>query len=58
MSPPVAYEVNLETDEVIKCKVQPTVENMKKISNSNSKRSIARWIKRDVIQGQSFRFEW
>jgi len=26
MSPPVVYEVNLETDEVIKCKIQPTAK--------------------------------
>jgi hypothetical protein len=58
VSPPVAYEVNLETDEVIKCRIQPTVEKIKKVSTSNGKRSIARWVKRNVIQGQSFRFEW
>jgi hypothetical protein len=58
MNPPVAYEVNLETDEVIKCRVQPTIKNMKKLSIGNGKHSIARWIKRDIVQGQSFRFEW
>jgi hypothetical protein len=41
MSPPVAHEVNLETDEVIKCRVQPPIENMKKLSASNGKRNIA-----------------
>jgi hypothetical protein len=58
MSPPVVYEVNLETDEVIKCKIQPTFEKITKVNNGKSKRSLARWIKRDIIQGQSFRFEW
>jgi hypothetical protein len=59
MSPPVAYEVNLETDEVVKCKIQPTVDKMKKANNnSNYKRSIVRWVKREIIKGQSFRFEW
>jgi hypothetical protein len=58
MSPPVVYEVNLETDEVIKCKIQPTVEKIKVNNSSNTKRSIARWVKREIIKGQSFRFEW
>ena len=42
MSLPVVYEVNLETDDVIKCKIQPTVDKMKEAnSNSNNyKRSI------------------
>ena len=57
MSSPVAYEVNLETDEVIKCRIQPTVEKIRN-SNDKGKRSIARWKKKDIIQGQSFRFEW
>jgi hypothetical protein len=30
MSPPVVYEVNLETDEVIRYKTQPTVERIMK----------------------------
>jgi hypothetical protein len=30
MSSPVAYEVNLETDEVIKCRIQPTVKKNEK----------------------------
>ena len=58
MSPPVVYEVNLETDEVIRCKIQPTVEKIKVNNSSNTKRSIARWVKREIIKGQSFRFEW
>ena len=57
MSSPVAYEVNLETDEVIKCRIQPTVKKMRN-SNDNDQRSMARWVKKDIIQGQSFRFEW
>jgi Adenylate and Guanylate cyclase catalytic domain len=57
MSSPVAYEVNLETDEVIKCRIQPIVEKIRN-SNDNDKRSMARWAKKDIIQGQSFRFEW
>jgi len=60
MSTPIAYEVNLETDEVAKCKIQPTVEKMKKGNkrNNNYKRNIARWEKKEIIKGQSFRFEW
>jgi hypothetical protein len=58
LSPPVAYEVNLETDEMVKCRVQPTIESVKKVSTSNGKRNIARWVKRNIVQGQSFRFEW
>ena len=58
MSPPVVYEVNLETDEVIKCKIQPTVEKIKVNTSSNTKLSKARWVKREIIKGQSFRFEW
>ena len=46
MSSPVAYEVNLETDEVIKCRIQPTVEKIRN-RNDNDKRSIARWVKKD-----------
>jgi hypothetical protein len=57
-SPPVVYEVNLETDEAIKCNIQPTVEKIKVNNSSNTKRSIARWLKREIIKGQSFRFEW
>jgi hypothetical protein len=58
MSSPVVYEVNLETDEVIKCKIQPTVEKIKVNTSSNTKLSKARWVKREIIKGQSFRFEW
>jgi hypothetical protein len=58
MSPPVVYEVNLETDEVIRYKTQPTVERIKKTRIGKGKRNIATWMKRDIIQGQSFRFEW
>jgi hypothetical protein len=61
MSTPVAYEVNLETDEVVKCKIQPTVEKMKKgnkRNNNNYRRNIATWEKREIIKGRSFRFEW
>jgi hypothetical protein len=56
MSTPVAYEVNLETDEVIKCKIQPAVEKMK--GPNNNKRNIVRWVRREIVKGQSFRFEW
>jgi hypothetical protein len=58
MSGPVAYEVNLETDEKKKCKTQPTLEKTNVGNYANSNRNLARWVKKDITEGQSFRFEW
>lgn len=55
MTTPVVYDVNLENDEVKRYKVQPVVE---KGSANKRNRNLARWTKRDIIQGQSFKFEW
>jgi Adenylate and Guanylate cyclase catalytic domain len=55
MTTPVVYDVNLENDEVKRYKVQPVVE---KGRANKRNRNLARWTKRDIIQGQSFKFEW
>jgi predicted DNA binding CopG/RHH family protein len=53
VDPPVAYELNLENeDQKRRCRIQPT------ITRTEDNRNIARWVRRDIIQGQSFRFEW
>lgn len=51
MKPPIVYEVNLETEGLKKSKVQPVVRK-------GGKRNIARWARKDINPGQSFRFEW
>jgi len=57
MNVPIVYEVNIETDEVSKCRTQPTLDNRSK-SLGPSRGNVARWVKRDITQGQSFRFQW
>ena len=52
MKSPLVYDVNLESHEKIKCDIQPV------IIESNNERAIARWRKRNIFQGQSFRLEW
>jgi hypothetical protein len=51
MKPPVIHEVNLETDEAKKAKVQPMV-------SKGSKRNIAKWTRKDISPGESFRLQW
>jgi hypothetical protein len=55
MTTPVVYDVNLENDEVKRYIVQPVVE---KGRANKRNRNLARWTKKDIIQGQSFKFEW
>lgn len=55
MAPPIVYDVNLETDEVKRYKRQPVVEKRK---GNKKDRNFARWTKKDIIRGQSFKFEW
>jgi hypothetical protein len=57
MKIPVVYEVNIETDEVIKCKTQP-IMNRKLDSGHASRFKVAKWVRRDITKGQSFRFQW
>jgi hypothetical protein len=53
MDCPVAYELNLENEEQKKrSRIQPTIRS------TENNRNIAKWVKRDIVQGQSFRFEW
>jgi hypothetical protein len=52
MDPPTVYDVNMESEEKKRFKIQPVIEK------KDNARISARWVKRDVIQGQSFRFEW
>lgn len=52
MAPPVVYDINIESHEKNYCDIQPA------IIESNKKRAIARWKKRNIFQGQSFRLEW
>ena len=53
MDCPVVYELNLENEEQKKrSRIQPTIRR------TENNRNIAKWVKRDIIQGQSFRFEW
>jgi Adenylate and Guanylate cyclase catalytic domain len=52
MAPPVVYDVSLESHEKNYCDIQPA------IIESNKERAIARWKKRNIFQGQSFRLEW
>ncbi|MGC2382946.1 MAG: adenylate/guanylate cyclase domain-containing protein [Nitrososphaeraceae archaeon] len=58
MATPVVYEVNIETDEVIKCRTQPILDTRSKASGDKKRRIVAKWVRRDIIQGQSFRFQW
>jgi hypothetical protein len=51
ITPPTVYEINLETEEKKKTKIQLT-------GNNSNGRYIARWVKKDVHPGESFRFEW
>ena len=55
MTAPIVYDVNLETDEVKRYKIQPVIQKRK--GNKNN-RNLARWTKKDIVQGQSFKFEW
>ena len=48
---PMLYEINQETEEKKKSKIQPTV---RKADGKN----IARWAKVDITKGQTFRIEW
>ena len=52
MKSPIVYDVNLESHEKKYCDIQPV------IIESNKERVIARWKKRNIFQGQSFRLEW
>ena len=52
MTAPVVYDVNIESHEKNYCDIQPA------IIESNSERVIARWKRRNIFQGQSFRLEW
>jgi len=52
IDPPTVYEVNVESDEKKRLKIQPVIEK------KENARILSRWVKRDVTQGQSFRFEW
>jgi adenylate/guanylate cyclase family protein len=52
MKPPVVSEINLESEEKKKSKVQPVV------SKGDKGRCIAKWAKKEVSPGLSFRFEW
>jgi hypothetical protein len=54
MGSPKVYVVNLESDEIKLSKVQPVVM----VNEDGNERIIARWVKQDIIQGQSFRFQW
>jgi hypothetical protein len=56
MKPPVVYEINLETEAKKKSKVRPIVKE--KLVETGEKRRIARWARKDVSPGISFRFEW
>lgn len=47
----VAYEINQETEEKTRSKVQPTV---RKTENGY----IARWSKQNITKGQTFRIDW
>ena len=58
MPVPVVYEVNIETDQVLKCRTQPILEKGSESSGPPRKNRVARWVRRDVTQGQSFRFQW
>jgi hypothetical protein len=58
MPVPVVYEVNIETDQVLKCRTQPILEKGSESSGPTRKNRVARWVRRDVTQGQSFRFQW
>jgi len=53
MSFPRVYEMDLENDEKELCKLQPLA-----LERKEPNRNLVRWIKRDISQGQSFRFEW
>jgi hypothetical protein len=50
---PRVYEMDLENDEKELCKLQPLA-----LERKEPNRNLVRWIKRDISQGQSFRFEW
>lgn len=52
MTSPIVYDVNLESHEKNYCDIQPV------IIENNKERAIARWKKRNIFQGQSFRLEW
>jgi hypothetical protein len=53
MDPPIVYELNLENeDQKKRCRIQPIIRRTEDHHN------IAKWVKRDIVQGQSFRFEW
>ena len=60
ISYPVVYEIDLETEKVKKCKMQPSIVLKKKIINTaiNSDRTQVRWARKDISRGQCFRFEW
>ena len=57
---PVVYETDLETEKVKKCKMQPRIVTNERKDNAgvNSDRTQVRWAKKDITQGQCFRFEW
>ena len=52
MAPPVVYDLSLESHEKHYCDIQPV------IIESDKERATARWKKRNIFQGQSFRLEW
>ena len=53
MTAPVVYDVNIESHEKNYCDIQPAI-----IKSKTNERVIARWKKRNIFQGQSFRLEW
>jgi hypothetical protein len=52
MKPPVVSEVNLETEEKKKSKAQPAV------ARGGNGRCTAKWTRKEISPGLSFRFEW
>ena len=48
---PVLYEINQETEEKKKSKIQPDIRKADDMK-------VARWAKTDITKGQTFRIEW
>jgi hypothetical protein len=62
MDPPIVYDLTLDDQEEKKlCKIQAVVERERRVDDddhNNNNRNLARWVKRHVVHGQAFRFEW
>jgi predicted DNA binding CopG/RHH family protein len=54
MDDPVVYEVHLENEQLKRSRIQPTIQQR----GLGDCRKFARWVRRDIGQGQSFRFQW